>query len=166
MVTRMRETNFEITDEDFERFVERKSSCNSSVNKVTEQMSAIKGQRTKLTQEEENKFFENWTESESESEEDDVGGSDVLEKATDDDLRNASKFIAASNMSKLATKYLGLTSQQIIGRDVFNVLKMWRDAMPFQRSKCVRVENLELLTRRSNRIIFFLFFNNTISESK
>ena len=39
-----------------------------------------------------------------------------------------------------ATKYLGLTSQQIEGRDVFSVLKLWRDAMPYQGFKEVRVK--------------------------
>ena len=61
----------------------------------------------------------------------------MFEKASEDDLRNASKFIAESNLSKLVTRYLGLTSQQIIGQDVFGVLKLWRDAMPFQGSKQV-----------------------------
>ena len=61
--------------------------------------------------------------------------SEVFKKATDDDLCNASKFITESNISKLATRYLGLTSQQIEGRDAFSVLKLWRDAMPYQGSK-------------------------------
>ena len=43
--------------------------------------------------------------------------------------------IDESNISKLATKYLGLTSQQIRGRDVFNVLRLWRDAMPYKVKK-------------------------------
>ena len=68
-----------------------------------------------------------------------------LKKATDNDLHNASKFIAESNVSKLATKYLGLTSQQIEGRDVFDVLKLWRDAMPYQGFKDVSVEIFKLL---------------------
>ena len=102
-------------------------------------MSSIRGQRTKLPQQEKNKFLKERRK---------LGGPLAFKKASDDDLRNATKFIAASNMSKLATRYLGLTSQQILGRNVFNVLKMWRDAMPYHGSKQVSVEITKLLYKK------------------
>ena len=91
----------------------------------------------------------------------------VFEKfktATDDDLRNASKFIVKSNISKLATKYLGLISQEIHGRDVFNVLKLWRDAMPYHGSKQVRVAKLLKITNVIISLLFLLCHTNGASN--
>ena len=62
-----------------------------------------------------------------------------LKKATSKELREAAKFVHANSKSKFATKYLGLTLAEINGRDVFSVLKLWRDAMPYQGSKQVQV---------------------------
>ena len=129
-------------EEDFEVFIESFTeflTCGyPPVNEVAEQISAIRAHWTTVTHKEKSKFLKEWREREMRK-----GlhyGSPVFEKATDNYLRNASKFITESNISKLATKYLGLTSQQIEGRDVFDVLKLWRDAMPYQGSKRVRVE--------------------------
>ena len=121
----------ETTDEDFERFIERineRISRNSPVNEVTEQIAAIRAHWTTLTQEEKNKFLKKCTESEAGKWKAcrliyllgclirapilhvlapvgavTGGACAPIQKATDDDLRNASKFIPTSNMSKLAT---------------------------------------------------------------
>ena len=143
-----RKNHSDTSDEEFERYKERKTSRNSSINEVAEQISAIREQRTTLTQEKKNKSLEKWEKAETHNLPVYVksvkpvayAASDMFEKATDDDLRNASKFITESNLSKLATRYLALTSQQTEGRNVFDVLKLWRDAMPYQGSKQVRVE--------------------------
>ena len=65
-------------------------------------------------------------------------GGQPLKKASDANLQDAAKLIEKRNISKLATKYLGLSSEQIHGRDIFSVLKLWRDAIPGQGSKKVR----------------------------
>ena len=70
------------------------------------------------------------------------GSSGIFKKASDTDLRQAAMFIEEKNIAKLATKYLGLSSKQISGRDVFGVLKLWRDAVPFQGFKEVRFHYL------------------------
>ena len=131
-------------DEELERFIETLSerrNCWKYVNTdVDGQIAAIRGHWQKLaTQEEKCKFLEECWAREAERSRPRWEGRPVLEKATDDHLRNTSKFIAESNLSKLATTYLGLTSQEILGRDAFEVLKLWRDAMPGQGSKEVCV---------------------------
>ena len=61
----------------------------------------------------------------------------VHDKATDDHLRQAAKYIEEKNKNKLATKYLGLSSKLTSGRDAFGVLKLWRNAMLYQGFKGV-----------------------------
>ena len=62
----------------------------------------------------------------------------TFQKATDANLQDAAKFIDQSNIHRIATRFLGLTLPQISGMDGFSVLKLWRDAWPFQGSKEVR----------------------------
>ena len=128
---------------DFERLMKKHFEVYSNLTEVAEQIAAVRKHWAKLTQEEKNEFLEEWRKSEARRFQVEVQASGVFKKATDDDLRDASKFIAESNLSKLATKYLGLTSQQILGRDVFSVLKLWRDAILYQGSKQVRVQITE-----------------------
>ena len=134
-------------DEDFEKFIKTLSerrNCWRYVNaEVDEQIAAVKGHWQKLTtQEEKCKFLEECWAREAERSGPRHEGRPVFKKATDDQLRNASKFIAATNLSKLATRYLGFASQNILGRDAFDVLKLWRDAMPGQGSKEVCIEHV------------------------
>ena len=70
---------------------------------------------------------------------------DVLDKTTDDHLRQAAKYIEEKNKNKLATKYLGLSSKQISGQDAFGVLKLWRDSMPYQGFKSVSMGVCEII---------------------
>ena len=137
-------------DEELERFIDRLSArkrdlwfCQSS-DEIDEQIAAIRGYWPNLTQEEKRKFLEECTKTIERQE-----GSCLFTKATDDDLRNASKFIAESRLFQIATRYLGLTSQEILGRDAFHVLKLWRDAMPDKGSKqvCMRRSQLEYMKR-------------------
>ena len=58
-----------------------------------------------------------------------------FKKATDANLQDAAKFIDQTNIPRIATRFLGLTLTQISDMDGFSVLKLWRDAMPYQGSK-------------------------------
>ena len=125
------------TEGNFERFLEiftenrRKNYFGNFQPTVT----AIREYWVKLTEEEKWKFL------------DAIRGreiyrlpqqaADPFNKAKDYQLKQAAKCIEENNIAKLATKYLGLSSKLISGRDVFSVLKLWRDAMPYQGSKQV-----------------------------
>ena len=135
-------------DEELDRFIDCLSAskrdlwfCPSS-DEVDEQIAAIRGYWPNLTQEEKRKFLQECTKTIERHE-----GGYVFTKATDDQLHNASKFIAESRLFQLATRYLGLTSQEILGRDAFSVLKLWRDATPDKGSKevCMRRSPLEYM---------------------
>ena len=67
-------------------------------------------------------------------------GARPFRKAKDTDLMNACKFIENGILVKLATKYLGMSVDQISGLNVFNVLKKWRDDKPYQGSKQVQYD--------------------------
>ena len=138
----MNQESFEINHSEsaegnFERFSEifienRRKNFNCSFQStVTE----IRDYWTKLTEDEKWKFL------------DGIRGreiyripaqaADPFNKPKDFQLQQAAKCIEQKSLTKLATKYLGLSSKQISGRDAFSVLKLWRDAMPYQGSKQV-----------------------------
>ena len=78
------------TTEDFERFTfSKRSSAIRPDSKVAEQFSSAIVEHV-------------------------MSGISVFIKATDNDLHNASNFIVESNISKLATKYLGLTHNRLL----------------------------------------------------
>ena len=138
----MNQEDFEInhsdsTDENFERFLEifSENRRKNYFGNVQPTVTAIREYWVKLTEEEKWKFL------------DAIRGreiyrlpqqaADPFNKAKDYQLKQAAKCIEENNIAKLATKYLGLSSKLISGRDVFSVLKLWRDAMPYQGSKQV-----------------------------
>ena len=140
-LTRKMKGNFyldpsESTEENFERFTEAFSHhrIDWPADEVAKCISTTRGYWAKLTEEEKWKFLEVCKERQAK-----VGmivdAGHPFRKATDAQLQLATKFIDQSNITGLATRYLGLTSQEIEGRDVFSVLKLWRDSMPFQGSK-------------------------------
>ena len=153
----MNQQHFEVNysksaKENFDRFVVifTKNHSNHTVTWLRRFAAISKSHWTKLTEEEQWEFLNIIRGKEIKDPLRNHGGQ-CFEKATDVHLRHAARFIDGKSISKFATRYLSLTSQQISGRDVFNVLKLWRDASPYQGSKkvCITLSlnrNIDLLT--------------------
>ena len=130
----------EPTEEEFNRTVEgfnaRWAHSFLSVQQRKQLTSSMKEHWTKLTNDEKNAFtnaIKRKLRFEAQ-----VQAGCSFQKAKDNDLMNAGKFIEDGNLAKIATKYLGMSMHQINGLNVFNVLKKWRDDKPDQGSKQVQ----------------------------